>query len=143
MNSILFPGMDSFNVIAGMASIVSLGFAAWTYGRARLRKSAEDANVALLRERLRSIATTIHSSTTIIQILIRRADDPDVPATELQNIARSARASIMASYLEAIDFDDSLKDWKFGQLLQSKGVVDPVALQNEAPHHSPNPLAEK
>lgn len=116
--------MDLFNILAGLASILSLAFAGYLHHKTKVQSVAESGNIHVLRERLRSVETSLRSSATILQMLIRRADDRTVGAEELQNIARSARASLVASILEARGVDEILKDWTFGQLLRSEGITD-------------------
>jgi len=116
--------MYLFNLLAGFASILSFAFAGYLHQKSKMQSAVEGGNIRVLRERLRSVETSLKSSATILQMLIRRADDRNAPAEELQNIARSARASLVASILEARGVDEVLKDWTFGQLLRSDGIAD-------------------
>jgi hypothetical protein len=135
--------MDTFNVVAGLASIISLVFALVVYHRSKTAEAREEGNVKVFRERLRNIDSTMRATMTIMQILIRRADDTDAPVVELQNIGRSARASLYGAMEQAWEIDKALGEWKFGHLLetsriaatpesgeQGKGVVDKDAVEH-------------
>ena len=59
------------------------------------------------------------STATSLQLLIRRADHDDAAQKELQNLGRAVRANLVGAIVEAREIDQSLKDWKFGELLSS------------------------
>lgn len=112
-------GIDLFNVVASLASIVSLIFAAWIYHKEQLNKAREEVKVAVLKERLENNENQLRLTANYLQLLIRRADDINAPVPELQNMARGVRSSLMASIMKTESITRNLSDWKFGKILKS------------------------
>jgi hypothetical protein len=144
--------MTILEITACFASIVSLCFAAYVYYKNRLNRAKEEAKALLYRERIRHIHSNLRASATSLQLIIRRADDPQCPVIELQNLARSLRIAIFSSLLIAVDFDRDLKEWRFGHLLNTEGrslekpeeldIADDVTNESDSPdlsgEESPN-----
>jgi hypothetical protein len=114
--------LDLFNTIAGAASIISLGFAAFIYYRQRLTEAREEGSLRLLQERMRHVEISLRATGTTLQILIRRADSQDTPVIELQNIARAVRSHLFGALQETSDLQRAMVDWKFGQLLAASAL---------------------
>lgn len=112
--------MNYFEIIAGLASTSSLVFAAVVYHRKKVAQATEKGNIRVFREKLKNIEATLRATGTNLQILIRRADNADVTVSELQNIARTARSTVYSALVEAAEFGMTLKDWKFGELLETR-----------------------
>ena len=111
--------IDTFNLVAGTASVVALAFALFQHHKSRLQRSREEGNIRLFEERLRNVDTSLRAAATSLQILIRRGDSPETPVAELQNLARAVRASVYGAIMEGRGLTGRLKSWKFGELLGS------------------------
>lgn len=123
--------MDKFNVVAGIASIMSLILAAYLWHKQRMSKVVEKGNVSILIERLNNIKVSLQSAATTNQVLIRRADDKQVPVEELQNIARAVRANLYGALLQASATKSNLQEWRFGELLGSSEIEEVLRAQEE------------
>ena len=122
--------LEWLGIIASIASIISLLFAAWLYHKEQLSKVRESSNIKVLKERLKSNNSILRSTLLNLQILIRQADDPNTPVRELQNMARQVRANLAALAIDEEQFQNMLNDWKIGKYLES-GTNPNIKKQSE------------
>ena len=110
-------GLEIFSIIASFASIASLVFAGFVYHREKLRQAREEGTIDVFRERLRGIANNLNATAQYLQHLIRRADDTEAPARELQNMARGVRSGLLSALMDAQQMTIVLEKWEVGARL--------------------------
>lgn len=106
--------LDEFNVIAGIVTIASLFFSAWTYWSGKSKEAVE-------KQRLYEYFTRLQSGLSLVEAAINQAkligsisDKDETTKKELKHLDVALLASLMALYeLMARGMAES-KTWSFG-----------------------------
>lgn len=122
-----------WEITGAIAGALSLAFAVYVYYRERSAKIAEEAKIAIYRERLRSlhygITASLHSVDAVVQMAKRDGASVDM----LQNLARVARGQLYTSLKQVEKEQGLLKQWKYGELVSSSDDMDVEPSADQGP----------
>jgi hypothetical protein len=107
--------LNIFNVVAGLASIVGFGLAAWQFQHARSRAANERVKVVMQRERLDSAFTAAISAAQGADVMVQRAKAESATVAELQSIARVLRGNLLLLSRQLEQEKKIVDAWNFGQ----------------------------
>ena len=106
--------MDTFNIAAGVISIVSLVFSAWIYFEARKKEAVEQERAVSLSRRLDDavkLLTAVGSQGSLIATISER---DETTKKELKHLAMALLATTDALRATLMDEAGSRSQWTFG-----------------------------
>jgi hypothetical protein len=117
--------MNTLEYLLASVSICSFGLAVWSFVRTEVKKAKEQANIEIMREKLKSVhqslASVFNTADAIIQIP-KKSEKVDV--RELQDLARLIRAQVLFLASKIKQSRQSLAEWKFGITIASDPLDD-------------------
>ena len=127
--------MQTFNVIAGIVSIIAFGLAIWQTLEARRMKQLERERLDSQLRRNRSVLKSAVTGAQTADLIVQRAKENNVTVHELQSLARAIRGSLLFLASELDDQHSVLKAWRFGRdLTQSHLSEDDEQVEQTGPN---------
>lgn len=108
---------DTGIIIGGGVAILVL-WAIRSVWRSSRGRSAEAANVALHRERLRELTRGLQAVFQSADAIVQAPKSRDVSTAELQDMARLLRTQVSMMILDLQRYRCGLRHWRFGRLLE-------------------------
>ncbi len=112
------------NLVAGIASVISLVVAVVVLIRDRVRRSRTEMSVELLKERIRAIELALRGAGTSADDLVRLTAESGRDIKDAHPLARAVRTSIFQAGASANEAWDSLSEWRFGQMISGSGRAE-------------------
>lgn len=115
--------MDTFNALAGVASIASLTLAIVLTLRDRKRRTITESAVSEMQERIRAVNLSIRGAGTTADELVRLSHDGSTQVEALRSMAKALRTQIYQAGAVSDEAWEKLSEWRFGKMLSSQTPV--------------------
>lgn len=107
------------NIIAAIATIISFSLYLWEKLKSDKRKRLHDSSIRILRERIRSLTSSIKATSTNADLLVQISKSSSIHKEQTTNLARMLRTELYAALRQLNGVEENLHEWKYGELLES------------------------
>lgn len=116
--------IDTFNVVAGIISIVAFFLAVYEYLKRRSERARDEDRLRMQEDRSRSAIRLAVAGAQTVDLIVQRAKDPDTATAELQSLARSARGTLLFLASEIESHAELLEAWRIGKEFTTSNPPD-------------------
>jgi len=115
--------MNTLEIILAAISIISFFITVFTLVQSKIKKVKDEANVEILREKLRCLHASISTNRDTVNAIIQYPKHRDMKVEELQDIARIARWQNIIILKNLSEYENEFNNWNFGEIIKSESNV--------------------